>query len=99
VRNGGVGVLIDGDRRRGMGTKDNGFPVTNTGLSDDRIHLAGDIDHLAPASRTDPKIFLNYFHDYTFSSFPRRRLLPKRLLRRLAPRNDKRDVYMSLRGL
>jgi hypothetical protein len=62
VLDGGVGVLVDRDGRSGVGTKDNGLAVTDTGVADDRVHLTGDIDHLAPASRADPKIFLNYFH-------------------------------------
>jgi hypothetical protein len=65
VRNGRVGVFVDGDRCRGVGAIHGDLAVSNAGLTDNITHLAGDINHLVPASRTNAKIFLGDSHNYS----------------------------------
>ncbi len=64
VRDGRIGVFVDGNRRRCVGAIYDRLPVGNAGLADNRLDLAGDINHLVAALRAHTELLLNYFHCY-----------------------------------
>ena len=64
VRDGRVGVFIDCNRRRRMGTIYHDLTVGNAGLADNRLDPAGDINHLVAALRAYTELFLYDFHKF-----------------------------------
>jgi hypothetical protein len=63
VRNGWIGVFVDGNRRGSVGTIDNNIAVSDAAPADKRTDLAGNINHLIAALCVDAKIFLDNVHD------------------------------------
>jgi len=64
MRDGWIGVFIDGNRRRRMRTIDGRLAVGNSRFTDKRLNPAGDINHLVPVFRAYAKLFLDDFHCY-----------------------------------
>lgn len=84
MRDGRVGVFINGNRRRRMGTIDHHLAVGNAGLADNRLDLAGYINHLVAALCAYTELILYDFHKFNQEAFLTLRLMMEYRLSRYA---------------
>jgi hypothetical protein len=64
MRDGRVGVFIDSNRRSRVVAIDDRLAIRNAGFADNRLDLAGDVNHFIAFFRTQTETALNDFHCY-----------------------------------